>query len=158
MSRLTKAIRKMLGIKRRHRAISARPGRLPNFFICGAAHAATTSLWHYLRQHPDIYMPPTIEQKEPAYFCDIYGTNDSDFYLSLFADADGRKRVGEASTAYLTWPASAAKIRATVPEAKIIISLRNPVERAWSLYKWMRAHDYEKIPTFAEALEAEDKV
>jgi len=103
-------------------------------------------------------MPPTIDQKEPAYFCDIYGTNDWNFYLSLLSEARARKRVGEASGAYLTWPESAERIRATIPEPNIIISLRNPVERAWSLYRWMRAHGYEKIPTFAEALEAEDKM
>jgi hypothetical protein len=153
MSRLTKALRQILGIKRRHR----RAERLPDFFVCGAARSGTTSLWQYLRQHPDIFMPRVIEQKEPAYFSDIYGVNDWNFYLSLFAGAGTRKSVGEASGAYLTSPESAGRIRQKIPQARIIISLRNPVERAWSLFKWMRAHSYETIPDFAEALETEDK-
>lgn len=154
MSRLSKAVRRLLGIKRQR----ANLVRLPNFFVCGAARSGTTSLWEYLRQHPDIYMPPTVEHKEPSYFCDLYGVTDRNFYLSLFANAGNRKRVGEASGSYLTSPESAGKIRAAIPEARIIISLRNPVERAWSLYKWMHAHGYEKIPDFAQALEAEEKV
>jgi hypothetical protein len=129
---------------------------VPNFFICGAARCGTTSLWEYLRQHPDIYMPDTIEQKEPSYFCDLYGYRDWQYYLELFHPAGDRKRVGEASTAYLTSPESPGQIKAVVPHAKLIVSLRNPVARAYSLYKWMHEHGYEKIATFPEALEAEE--
>ena len=156
MSRLTKAVRKALGIKRPHSRRHAQQARPPNFFICGAARSGTTSLWQYLRQHPDIYMPSTIEQKEPSYFCDLYGYSEWHHYLNLFHDAGDRKRVGEASTPYLTSPESAGRIKAAIPDAKLIISLRNPVVRAYSLYKWMHDHSYEKIASFAEALEAED--
>jgi hypothetical protein len=158
MSRLTKAVGKMLGMKRRrHVSVTAeKPQRLPNFFICGAARCGTTSLWQYLRQHPDIYMPATIEQKEPAYFCDLYGYREWHHYLYLFHDAGDRKRVGEASTPYLTSPESAGRIKAAIPDAKVIISLRNPVVRAYSLYKWMHDHGYEKIASFPEALTAEE--
>lgn len=131
--------------------------RVPNFFVCGAARSGTTSLWEYLRQHPDIYMPPAIEHKEPSYFCDLYGMSDWDHYLALFREAGNCKRVGEASGPYLTSPESAGRIKAAAPEARIIISLRNPAERAWSLYKWMHANGYEKLPSFAEALAVEEK-
>ena len=159
MSRLSRAVRKMLGIKRRHTRGSPAPAasRVPDFFICGAARSGTTSLWEYLRQHPEIYMPANIGDKEPSYFCDLYGMTDWQAYVSLFRDAGNKKRVGEASGPYLTSPESPGLIKAVVPNARIIISLRNPVERAWSLYKWMRANGYEKAGTFAEALEAEDK-
>src|SRR6266581_8341919 len=64
-------------------------GRLPDFFISGAARSGTTSLWQYLRQHPDIYMPPVFELKEPSHFCDRYkfAMKDWDAYLGLFAEA-----------------------------------------------------------------------
>lgn len=129
--------------------------RHPNFFIVGAAKSGTTSLWMYLKKHPNIYMPPTLETKEPAFFCNIYGYRDFDAYLGLFADAKEEKVVGEASTAYLTSPESAAWIREVYPEAKIIIILRNPIERAYSLYNWMIREGYEWIAPFEKALIAE---
>lgn len=124
----------------------------PNFFIVGAAKAGTTSLWMYLKQHPEIYMPPTIETKEPSFFCHLYGYKDFDSYLSLFSNAKGKKAIGEASTPYLSSPESAAWIQQVFPEAKIIIVLRNPVERAYSLYTWMIREGYEWIYPFKKAL------
>ncbi|MBW4575273.1 MAG: sulfotransferase domain-containing protein [Aphanothece sp. CMT-3BRIN-NPC111] len=126
----------------------------PNFFIVGAAKAGTTSLWIYLQQHPDIYM--SQRPKEPAFFCYRFDRmQDFDTYLSLFADANGAKAVGEATTSYLASPESAAWIREVYPEAKIIIVLRNPVERAYSLYNWMSREGKEWIATFEKALSAE---
>jgi Sulfotransferase domain len=127
----------------------------PNFFIVGAAKSGTTSLYQYLRQHPDIYMPAELGWKEPSYYCDTYGVANYEFYLSLFKDANTQKRIGEASTAYLSSPESARRIYDAVPDAKIIMVLRNPVDRAYSLYKWMFQHGYETISRFEEALEAE---
>ena len=164
MSRLTKAYRRLFGIKRQHhRPVEAShmvptpvPNEYtPNFFVVGAARCGTTSLWEYLRQHPDIFMPPVIEQKEPAFFCDLYGVEYWSFYLTLFEAGQGKKRIGEASTPYLSSPESAGQIYSVLPNAKIIITLRNPVVRAYSLYKWMHANGYEKLSTFAEALAAE---
>ncbi len=129
--------------------------RTPNFFIIGAAKSGTTSLWQYLKQHPDIFMPEEIGWKEPSFYCDTYGVDSYEEYLSLFKDAGSKKRVGEASTPYLSSPESADKIHHAVPEAKIIVLLRNPVDRAYSLYKWMFQYGYETIPAFEEALEAE---
>ena len=129
----------------------------PNFFIVGAAKAGTTSLWMYLKQHPEIYMPPTLETKEPSFFCHLYGYKDFDAYLSLFANAKGKKAIGEASHAYMTSPESAAWIHKVYPQAKIIIVLRNPIERAYSLYNWMIREGYEWIYPFEKALIAEEE-
>jgi hypothetical protein len=129
---------------------------LPNFFIAGTARAGTTSLWEYLRQHPDIYMPPVFELKEPSFFCDSYGIKDWKQYLELFAEGRGRKMIGEASGPYLTSPESPARIREAFPEARFIISLRNPADRAFSKYKWMRANRFESAPSFEEALKLEE--
>ena len=129
--------------------------KLPNFFIVGAAKAGTTSLWRYLLQHPDVFMPSDIMYKEPAYFSDIKGISSLNQYGSLFSGAGAEKMIGEASTAYLTSPESPVRIKGKVPHAKIIIMLRNPIDRAYSLYNWMACNGYEPEESFESALEVE---
>ena len=131
--------------------------RWPDFFIAGAAKAGTTSLWRYLLQHPQIYMPGNFREKEPSFFCDNYGLDDEKEYLDLFRGAPALTKVGEASGPYLTAPESAGRIHSQLPQAKFIIMLRNPAERAYSLYNWMIKEGYEKIPTFEEALGEENR-
>jgi hypothetical protein len=128
----------------------------PNFFIVGAAKSGTTSLWMYLKQHPNIFMPETINLKEPSYFCNLYGIKDYSKYLSIFEKAKGVKAIGEASTPYLSSPESANWIKQEYPLSKIIIILRNPVKRAYSLYNWMISEGYEWIFPFEKALEIEE--
>jgi hypothetical protein len=128
---------------------------MPDFFICGAAKAGTTSLWRYLLQHPSIFMPASAQHKEPGYFSALRPMNDEARYRRLFAEARPDQRVGEASGAYLTSPDSAGRIRAAVPEARIIIMLRNPADRAYSLYHWMTREGYEPAPSFEHALARE---
>lgn len=131
--------------------------RLPNFFIVGAAKAGTTSLYEYLREAPGVYMSPV---KEPGYFSpavpDDYDgkVRDLDGYLRLFRDAGEETAIGEATPFYLWDPESPHLIQKAVPEAKIIIMLRDPVERAFSDYLMMGAHyGFESLP-FLEALQA----
>ena len=131
--------------------------RLPNFFIAGAAKAGTTSLWRYLLQHPDIFMPTDIMYKEPAFFSDIKGVKSLKEYTLLFSDATTEKMVGEASTAYLTSPESPVRIKEMISHAKIIIMLRNPIDRAYSLYNWMASNGYESSESFEMALQMEKR-
>lgn len=63
--------------------------------------------------------------------------------------------IGEASTPYLTSPESPARIKKMIPDAKFIIMLRNPADRAYSLYNWMTREGYEWISSFEKALEVE---
>lgn len=128
---------------------------IPSFFIVGAAKSGTTSLAKYLGQHPDIFMPES--QKEPAYFADHTGHKNWDEYLAEFAGASGCRVVGEKSGAYLYDSQSAERIYRTNSAAKIIIALRNRVDTAYSLYLHNRREGYEVIPTFSEALAAEDE-
>jgi hypothetical protein len=134
----------------------------PNFFLVGAARAGTTSLWHYLRAHPDIHMPATLQGKEPSYFCDLtppwarqYRTWDA--YLSLFAGAKRQRAIGDASTNYLCSPESAGRIRRQFPNAKILILLRNPADRAYSLYRFLCLWGLETATSFEQALAREEE-
>jgi hypothetical protein len=119
---------------------------LPNFFLVGAAKAGTTSLFHYLRQHPDIYMSPV---KEPCFFAPealefaphASGSLVLDWhdYLALFTPGRGERAVGEASVAYLASAGAAAAIRARLPRARILMMLRDPADRLFAHYVAARA-------------------
>jgi hypothetical protein len=133
---------------------------VPNFFIVGAARCGTTSLFDALGAHPDVFCCPVkepnhfatelrerpwviesarrrgvlIEPGSPALSVlpRVAITPDYDMYLRLFEDWDGQSAVGEASTAYLMSPRAAAAIAQRQPEARIIVVLRQPVDRARS--------------------------
>ena len=132
----------------------------PTFFMVGAARAGTTSMYDYLRAHPQIYMPLSIEGKEPSFFCDLVPPwaadyRDLDSYLSLFEPGRGRAMVGEGSTNYLVAPESARRIHARYPDAKILMLLRDPAARAYSLYRYICSFGMEHEPTFEKGLAAE---
>lgn len=129
----------------------------PNLFIVGAARSGTTALWKYLKSQPEIYMTDDELLKEPSFFSDIKKGMDLNAYLKIFEKADlSHKYVGDASVAYLTDPKSAERIYNFNPDAKILILLRNPADRAYSLYNWMVQDGYEYAPSFEEALEMEE--
>jgi len=104
-------------------------GIWPNFFIVGGSRCGTTSLYNYLKAVPSIFMP---EWKAPNYFTPKR-TIDKETYLELFKSTKGKNAIGE-SSGYLTVPESPRLIHETIPDAKIIISLRDPVERVFSHY------------------------
>ena len=144
---------------------------LPNFLIIGAAKAGTNALYHYLRQHPQVYMSPW---KEPKFFAfeseadlGFRAANGRDApvnasvildqaeYEELFDDArDDELARGEASTHYLYVERSPARIKALIPDAKLIAVLRNPVDRAFSSYQHLVRDDLEPLD-FGAALDAE---
>ena len=115
------------------------PPAIPNFFILGAARAATSSLFLYLRQHPQVFMSSV---KEPAFF-GFHGTHRAhktkikswEAYQRLFDGARDEIVVGEATPSYLCIADSATAIHAHCPRAKLLVSLRDPVERAFSYYE-----------------------
>ena len=125
---------------------------MPNFLIIGAAKSATTSLYEYLNQHPDIFMS---RNKEPRFFALVDHPNrdrwlgrdldddpvwkgsivNIDDYRALFDEVDGQVAIGEASPLYLAWSSHAAPaIQRHIPDAKLIACLRDPAERAFSHY------------------------
>lgn len=142
---------------------------LPNFFIVGAAKSGTSSLFHYVGLHPDVYMSPI---KEPHYFAHDYfpekftGPGDEGFsenrarnlndYLRLFDGAAKAQVRGEGSVYYLYFPGIAQQLYEFNPHAKIIIILRNPVDRAFSAYMHT-VRDGRETLTFEQALEREEE-
>ena len=110
----------------------------PNFFIVGAPRCGTTSLYEYLKKVPSIYMSP---EKEPNYFTadnkSIIGIDCEKTvkYLKLFENIKNKTIVGEATATYLWDTMSSSLIHKISPDAKILISLRNPVDRLISHYK-----------------------
>ena len=128
----------------------------PDLFIVGAARAGTMSLWRYLGQHPEIYMAPV---KEPNFFSQVEAELggsilDEGAYLRLFARAAGARVRGEASVSYLWHKEAPGRIKGVSPGAKILISLREPVDRAYSVY-WHRVRNGLERRSFVAAIEEE---
>lgn len=135
---------------------------LPNFLIVGFQKAGTTSVYHYLAQHPDVFVSPT---KELNFFSSIVerplidpkrtgGITSLETYSAVFASGAGRKAIGEASPLYATDPAVPAEIVRLIPAARLIALVRNPVERAYSEY-WMRVRDKRERRPFETAIQEE---
>ena len=129
--------------------------RYPDVIIFGAAKGGTTSLYHYLNQHPHVFMSPV---KETNFFASLVGGDpyqrDSvkipirthETYLGLFKDATGQAILGEASPLYLEHAGVPAVIRRWAPDAKLIAILREPVSRAVSSYAMRTRKGYEHRP------------
>ena len=127
---------------------------LPNFLIVGSAKSGTTSLYEYLRQHPEVFMPYL---KEPAFLAgsETAGRIDSiDEYRALFSEAKNETALGEASTIYLPDPRSPRRIMDVLgTETRIIIVLRNPIDMTYSLWGHRKREGGEER-SFMEAIKA----
>lgn len=115
--------------------------KLPNFIIIGAGKCGTTSLHHYLNQHPQVYLCP---QKETYFFVPEHirsklqpwgAVTDFNDYTNLFKDASQDNVIGEISTTYYRHAEAAKQIYQTLPQVKIIAILRDPANRAFSDYQ-----------------------
>lgn len=136
--------------------------RTPNLFIVGAPKSGTTSLYEYLKGHPQVFMSVV---KEPCYFSadlafDHSGNflvyeRDAKLYDDLFADAGDATIIGEASTRYLYSHDAARLIHAASPDARIVAMLRNPVDMIHSLHAHKLAAGTEDLADFEQALDAE---
>lgn len=123
------------------RRLSGQVAGWPNFFIVGAANSGTTSLYTCLNQHPEVFLPAL---KEPHYFAQVRPSYEQRYmrtyvteekaYLKLFRSSAGYRAIGEASPSYLFDAQAPLRIRTVVPHARIIMLLRDPVERAHSHY------------------------
>jgi hypothetical protein len=132
----------------------------PSFVIIGAQKAGTTSLYHILCQHPCI---KAADRKEINYFNKNYhlglGWYESKFPLALAGAVETQLRgkpviTGEASPYYMFHPRTAPRLAATLPEARLIVLLRNPVDRAYSQYHHASRKNRETL-SFEEAIARE---
>lgn len=135
----------------------------PNFFIVGAAKSGTTSLYEYLRQFPEVFLP---DVKEPVYFgsdldfdkrlCARKTIHNLEEYLKLYANAGKYPLRGDATVWYLYSKTAAREIQEFDSQAKIVILLRNPVDVMPALHSEFLWDCNEDIPDFAEAIKAQD--
>ena len=140
---------------------------MPDFLVVGAARAGTTTLYSYLRQHPELFLP---DIKEPCFFAFegedkkyvkgkfAFAVKDVDSYKKLFRTAAEGQKIGEVSTPYLylyeETIASIKKYFDSYRQIKIVIVLRDPADRAFSQYCW-RMRDGREPLQFEAAVNAE---
>jgi len=144
-------------IKRNYYYLSSPFRVLPECFVIGVVRSGTTSLYHYLSQHPSI-APAAYD--ELGYFDDNYhlGIN---WYKSLFPTKFTKNKIIKKHGKFLTYdvtpfyiynPLVARRISASFPRAKIISNLRNPIDRAYSNYIQMY-QDGDTTKTFEEMIQ-----
>jgi len=136
---------------------------VPDFVIVGAQRCGTTSLFKALRQHPAV-LGPVLKSKGVHYF-DVAYRQPIDWYLAHFPTewsrglaarrAGSQPVAGEASPYYLFHPAAPARMADTLPNARLIVMLRDPIRRAYSHYHHMRFEGHEYAPTFEDAIDLE---
>ncbi len=144
----------------RWRGATRRARALPDFLVLSAARCGSTSLFAALSEHPQV-LPPSHKE---THFFDRNHTRGLDFYRRLFPlEAHRRARArrvgapvltGEATTYYLLHPAVPARAHAAVPEARLVLILRDPVDRAYSHYQLSVRRGKDDL-SFEEALDAE---
>lgn len=142
---------------------------IPNFLVVGAARAGVSLLDRFLIQHPDIFLP---DRREASFFSTpdfpflFKGPGDEgmntdvirtwDQYEMLFEEVYQKRAIGESSGYYLYYPGTAERIHQARHTMKIIIMLRNPVDRAFSAYTYLRRENRETF-TFERALKEEKR-
>jgi hypothetical protein len=142
---------------------------LPTFIVIGVAKAGTTSLYRYLDQHPEVFMYPEkgtnyfgyedardwkwADEGEPP-LLRHFRVKTFEEYEAAFAGASGERAVGEVSPQYFRSPSAAERMHARLPDVQVIVSLRNPAERAFSGYL-MRIRRGEHVKSPSEDLVAD---
>jgi len=113
-----------------------------DFLIVGAQKAGTTTLFEHLRRHPAVSMPM---EKEVPFFssadCDAAAWQT--FCDRNFSDASTDTLWGKASPQYMCDPRAPQRIKALMPEVKLVAILRDPIRRTWSHYQMGRRRDTE---------------
>jgi hypothetical protein len=124
---------------------------LPTFIVIGAKKSGTTSLFHYLRDHDDVWLP---EDKRFEFFSGENWHRGQKWYEAQFGNSGGCRARGEVSTSYTRYPTSgdvAARMHQVVPDVRLVYLIRDPVDRVVSHYREARAEGWEVRP-IAEAV------
>ncbi len=147
MGKITKSTKKILF---KFRLLTAYFRKTPDFIIAGTQKGGTSSLYHYLSQHPQISMSTPKE----VHYYDFNLKKGLLWYKAHFTFRWSKKLAGEASPFYMFHPHAAKRIYNDMPNIKIILLLRNPVERAFSHYKMNNKNGTEPL-SFEEAIDKE---
>ncbi len=141
------------------RLTGATPMR-PAFLIVGGKRCGSTSLYEYVVRHPSV-LPCGV--KKGTHYFDVNFTRGRGWYLSKFptqprrtSERSPRLITGEASPYYMFHPLAPARIAAALPDVRLIAVLRDPVERAWSHYRYSVQRGFETLP-IEEALDRESE-
>lgn len=127
-----------------------------DFFIIGAQKASTTSLHRILQQHPDIFLP---DKKELEYFSLDDQYQQGEEYLSLYyQNIAGERCVGLSDVQLVFLEQAPERLHAYNPQVKLIVTCRNPIDRAYSAYWYLRHNGREDADTFEAAIERELEV
>jgi len=130
--------------------------RLPDFVIGGAPRCGTTWLAAALDRHPSLYMAKPAKPEPKFFLVDALYARGLEYYArTWFADVPAGRLAGEKSTDYLESAAAAERIARDLPDTRLIFMLREPVERAYSNYRWTRMNGLEH-EDFETALRLED--
>lgn len=125
-------------------------GRLPEFLGIGAQKAGTTTLHALLAEHPQVFLPPGKELQ----FFSLHAALGPSWYARQFEDAGPGQLCGEITPYYLFHPEVPGRIQALLPAVRLIVLLRDPVERALSQYFHACRLGFERLPLM-DALRAE---
>jgi len=125
---------------------------LPKFIIIGAQKAGTGAFYEILRQHPQV-----VDRPGEIHFFDIYFDNGVEWYKNQFPEVSqpGSQR-GDKSPYYLFHPLAPERAYSLIPKAKLIVILRNPIDRAYSQY-WMNIRKRRETLSFRAAIKAESQ-
>lgn len=124
--------------------------RLPLFVVPGMPRAGTTFLYHNLQKHPQIFLP---FRKEIDFFNEIYRYRGLDWFHSLYREIQPGQIAGDLSPACWFEPRAIDYIKEYAPDVKVILSLRDPAENAYSLYIQKLTSNYDMPGTFQEFLD-----
>lgn len=104
---------------------------LPTFLVIGSQKAGTTSIYNVLKKHPQIFMPET---KEINFFFHEYLYSRGIEFYELYFNSEKSDVIGEASPGYICHPEAPRRIKKHLPNVKLILTVRNPIDRAYSQY------------------------
>jgi hypothetical protein len=121
--------------------------RLPNFVYLGPEKSGTSWLHGTLSRHPQVFLTPAKD----LFFFNRFYDRGLDWYREQFAAADSEQVVGEIAHRYLTDPTALQRMRRDLGEIRLMTTVRNPVDRAWSGYLYYRKHGVHS-GSFREAL------
>jgi len=140
------------GVKNRSGADAEPRGALPSFYCIGAQKAGTTWLHRMLKEHPQIYLP----QVKEVHYWDLHSSRSLEWYRNHFVA--GRIN-GDITPAYAILPeVKVAEIHTLTPQAKLLFSMRHPIDRAWSFVQMVVENEFQVCPDDLKAGEPKGEV